>query len=99
MKLENETPFPLYFVLDIFHDLKLRWQNHFEDRDVYSREFFRKEMPPELQIELIDFHRNVGLQDKFRERNVINFSERLPEDRYAQIRSFACIYVSVFSTS
>jgi len=99
LKHENETPFPLYFVLDIIHDLKWQWQNHFEDRDVYSRNFIREEMPPELQMELIDFHCNVGLQGKFRERHVINFFERLPEDRCAQIRSFACVYVSVFSTS
>jgi hypothetical protein len=98
LELENETLFPPYFVLDIIRDLKLQWQNHFEDRDVYSRYFIRKEMPPELQMELVDFHYNVGLQDKFRERNVINFFERLPEDRCA-LRSFACVYVSVFSTS
>lgn len=99
MKLENERPFPLYFVLDIIHDLKLQWQNHFEDCDVYSRDFIRKEMPPELQMELIDFHCNVGLQDKFREINVINFFVYLPEERYAQIRRFAYVCVSVFSTS
>jgi len=91
LKLENETPFPLYFVLDIIRDLKVQWQNHFEDRDVYSRDFIHEKMPPELQMELIEFHCNVGLQDKFRERHVINFFDRLPEDRCAQIRSFACV--------
>lgn len=99
LKLENETPFPLYFVLGIIHDLQLQWQNHFENRDVYSMDFIREEMPPELQMELIDFHCNVGLQDKFIERHVINFFERWPEDRCAQIRSFDCVYVSVFCTS
>ena len=42
LNLENKTLFPLYFVLDIIHDFKLQWQNHFEDRDVYSRDFIRK---------------------------------------------------------
>jgi len=51
LKLENETPFPLYFVLDVIHDLKLQGQNPFEDRDVYSRDFIRKQMQPGLQME------------------------------------------------
>jgi hypothetical protein len=52
LKLENESPFPVHFAPDVVWDLKLQWQNHFEDLDFYSRDSILKEMSQELQMEL-----------------------------------------------
>jgi hypothetical protein len=58
--------------------------------------FNLEEVSPELQMELTDFQCNDVLKDKFRKTNVINFFKRLPEERCAQIGSFACGCGSVF---
>ena len=73
------TQFPSLFAQDVISDLKQQFQERFSDLDACSlkiRTFENpfdsviEDLPPDLQMEIIDLQSNDILKDKFKKNNL-----------------------------
>jgi hypothetical protein len=102
------TPFPSVFAQDIISALKQQFRERFSDLDACSSKIrifenpfdcVIEDLPPELQMEVIDLQSNDILKDKFKEGNLIEFYKFLPSDQFLQLRKFAREFISAFGTT
>ncbi|CAM1327244.1 Uncharacterised protein r2_g3626 [Pycnogonum litorale] len=58
-----------------------------------------RNMPTELQLEIIDLQANTLLKEKHREGKLIEFYRCLPDDEFSKLKKFASGMASVFGTT
>jgi len=107
-ELSAKTPFPKDFATDVLSELNLQLQQRFSDLDANAKEIsvFQnpfscaiEDLPPELQMEVIDLQNDEMLKMIFKEENLIQFYKHLSEDKYGKLKSYAQGYISVFGST
>ncbi|XP_033606233.1 general transcription factor II-I repeat domain-containing protein 2 isoform X2 [Cryptotermes secundus] len=108
VKEEVDSPFPHEFAGDIFSELKKQFQQRFSDLDASAEDISRfenpfnctiEELPPNLQLEVINLQCDNMLKGKFQENNLTEFYKCLPSDEYGELRSYARGLISVFGST
>ncbi|XP_023724818.1 general transcription factor II-I repeat domain-containing protein 2 [Cryptotermes secundus] len=108
LKEEVDSPFPHEFAGDIFSELKKQFQQRFSDLDASAEDISRfenpfnctiEELPPNLQLEVINLQCDNMLKGKFQENNLTEFYKCLPSDEYGELRSYARGLISVFGST
>lgn len=108
LKEEVDSPFPHEFAGDTFSELKKQFQQRFSDLDASAEDISRfenpfnctiEELPPNLQLEVINLQCDNMLKGKFQENNLTEFYKCLPSDEYGELRSYARGLISVFGST
>ncbi|XP_076315029.1 general transcription factor II-I repeat domain-containing protein 2B-like [Tachypleus tridentatus] len=108
LKQEAASPFSVRFAQDILSEVKLQFNECFSNLDANATEvrIFQNpfdcvidELPPEVQMEVIDLQSNDMLKDKYKEGKLIEFHKCLPSDQYIHLKNFARGFISVFDTT
>ncbi|PNF17745.1 hypothetical protein B7P43_G07069 [Cryptotermes secundus] len=93
---------------DIFSELKKQFQQRFSDPDASAEDISKfenpfnctiEELPPNLQLEVINLQCDNMLKGKFQENNLTEFYKCLPSDEYGELRSYARGLISVFGST
>lgn len=104
----NDVPFPTTFALEIIAQVRQNFQDRFQDFDHLSgniRLFQNpfacevEDLPPELQLEVIELTSNDTFKNYFNEGNLLKFYSLLPEKPFKNLKDFARGMFSAFGST
>lgn len=105
---ETDAIFPFSFAIDIVSDLRSKFLNRFADLDNIANDIKMFQNPydcnvesitPDLQMELIDLQSDDSLKEKYKNGNLLEFYQCLPEEKFSNLKNFARGLISIFGTT
>jgi hypothetical protein len=107
-KSENNEEFPSEFAVNLIKCLRDQFKSRLQDFEeassnirIFQNPFAAavEDLPPDLQMEVIEPQSNDIYKDSFQDKDIRNFYATLPEETFPNLRDLACAMISLFSST